>query len=592
MAELSSQPGTVQSIYAWYSEGKLLVNRRYQRKLVWTLDEKRKLVESILKKYPIPAILLAEKEGSPGTYEIIDGLQRLHAIMSFIETQYSTAEGGYFNLENFPTAKTKSQAGDFKAFETDNYITSKEVSTLLDYALALSIMRNASEKEVNDVFDRINTYGHRLSDQERRQAGVQSKFANMIRHISCTLRGDVSTDILPLEKMPSISIDLPSMKHGYDIQAEEVFWVKHGILRSTDLRDSMDEQCVADIATCIVGGELIDRSKDALDKIYNDQDEEFIRVNAALDAYGERKFSDEFKFCVDEINKTCNHTVFIKLRELIFSKKNTNPFQSIFAIVLISIHELVFKENKIISNYETLRRSLHHIADKIDTDRGAGLSDARRKHINLVKGAIRDSFVDNKKPSPVYNSHSSVDIESLIRRSEAELASYELKQGILALDNARGIDDNIFSKVINTICAMANNGKSNGIAGKIIIGIADKTADFERIKTLDGITEQKIGNRYVVGVSREIKILKITPEEYVRKWAEAIRKSKLSEPLKSQVLSNIDWNDFYGKGLLIISVPEQKDISDIDDVFYWRDADNTKEAIGKQISAITKRFRA
>ena len=63
MATLSSEPTSIQSIYNWYREGRLFVNRRYQRKLVWTLEEKQKLIDSILKDYPIPAILLAEKEG-------------------------------------------------------------------------------------------------------------------------------------------------------------------------------------------------------------------------------------------------------------------------------------------------------------------------------------------------------------------------------------------------------------------------------------------------------------------------------------------------------------------------------------------------
>ncbi len=82
MAELASQPTSIQSIYTWYNDGKINVNRRYQRKLVWTLEEKQRLIESILNKYPIPAILLAEREHA-ATYEIIDGLQRLHAIISF-----------------------------------------------------------------------------------------------------------------------------------------------------------------------------------------------------------------------------------------------------------------------------------------------------------------------------------------------------------------------------------------------------------------------------------------------------------------------------------------------------------------------------
>jgi uncharacterized protein with ParB-like and HNH nuclease domain len=62
MAELDSSPRSIQSLYSWYADKKLWVNRRYQRKLVWTLEEKQKLVASVLSGYPIPAILLAERE--------------------------------------------------------------------------------------------------------------------------------------------------------------------------------------------------------------------------------------------------------------------------------------------------------------------------------------------------------------------------------------------------------------------------------------------------------------------------------------------------------------------------------------------------
>jgi hypothetical protein len=48
-------------------------------------------------------------------------------------------------------------------------------------------------------------------------------------------------------------------RHGYQVSAADVFWVRHGILRSTDLRDAMDEQCVADIAASVVGGAIIAR---------------------------------------------------------------------------------------------------------------------------------------------------------------------------------------------------------------------------------------------------------------------------------------------------------------------------------------------
>ncbi|HHY1769295.1 TPA: DUF262 domain-containing protein, partial [Escherichia coli] len=324
MAELASQPTSIQSIYNWYIDNRLFVNRRYQRKLVWTLIEKQKLVDSILKKYPVPAILIAEREGSPGTYEIIDGLQRLHAIMSFIETSYTTIDGKIFNLQFFPTAQTRADEGFFEPDIQSEVISQRDVGTFLDYPLALSVMRNATENEINDVFDRINSYGHRLSDQERRQSGVENSFSTMVRNISCSIRGDVSSDILPLRDMPSISIDLPLTRHGYSVKADDVFWVKHGVLRSTDLRDSMDEQCIADIAACVILGEPIERSKVALDRIYDQSRPEYIQLNSALEVYGDTKFIEEFKYCLDEIIKVCENGTFIKLRELIFPDANNN----------------------------------------------------------------------------------------------------------------------------------------------------------------------------------------------------------------------------------------------------------------------------
>ena len=87
------------------------MNRRYQRKLVWTLVEKQKLVESTLRKFPVPAILLAERE--TGDYEVIDGLQRLHTLVSFIESAFPTLDKKYFDVSQFPTAKGRADEGIF-----------------------------------------------------------------------------------------------------------------------------------------------------------------------------------------------------------------------------------------------------------------------------------------------------------------------------------------------------------------------------------------------------------------------------------------------------------------------------------------------
>lgn len=589
MAELASQPTSIQSIYAWYGEDKLFVNRRYQRKLVWTLEEKQRLVESILKKYPVPAILIAERESLPGTYEIIDGLQRLHAIVSFVETSFNTLDGKLFDLKHFPTAKTRADEGLFEPQTSDTNLSQREVSTFLDYTLAVSVMRNATDVEINDVFGRINTYGHRLSDQERRQAGVLNEFSNMIRNLACTLRGDASADILPLKSMPAISVDLPKTKHGYQVQADEVFWVTQGILLSTDLRDSMDEQCIADIAASIVGGKIIERSKDALDDIYTLDTPEAECVSAALEVYGSERFAEEFKFCVDQILKVCTEGAPEKLRDIVFGKKTTNAFPSIFATLIVAFHELTVKESKKITDYSGIRKALTNLSGRIETGRKATSSEERRKNVNTVKGLIGNYFIEGDVKSQIYGSHATADIEATIRRSEIELSDYELKQGLLSLSYQREVDANLIEKVIATICAIANNGPNR--IGKVIIGVTDKKADADRVKELDGVEAKKVGRRFVVGVSREARVLGTAVDRYFSRWKDAIKKSDLSPFLRDAVLSNIDFNSFYGLGVIVITVPPQRELSYVGEKVYWRNGDATEQATSpKQIAALAKRF--
>ena len=48
------------------------------------------------------------------------------------------------------------------------------------------------------------------------------------------------------------------------------------------------------------------------------------------------------------------------------------------------------------------------------------------------------------------------------------------------------------------------------------------------MKQLDGFEPKKVGKRFVVGVVREAKVLKLSVEDYYTKWKEAVKKSPLS----------------------------------------------------------------
>jgi uncharacterized protein with ParB-like and HNH nuclease domain len=74
---VSPQGISIQSLYRSFRDGSLVVNRQYQRKLVWAVAEKQKLIDSILKDYPLPLFLLADKGSTANgatKLEVIDGM--------------------------------------------------------------------------------------------------------------------------------------------------------------------------------------------------------------------------------------------------------------------------------------------------------------------------------------------------------------------------------------------------------------------------------------------------------------------------------------------------------------------------------------
>lgn len=69
----------VERSYEDYRNNQYLVNRRYQRKLVWELEEKQAFIDSLANGYPVPLFLFAKcvYKGQDRS-EIIDGMQRLN----------------------------------------------------------------------------------------------------------------------------------------------------------------------------------------------------------------------------------------------------------------------------------------------------------------------------------------------------------------------------------------------------------------------------------------------------------------------------------------------------------------------------------
>lgn len=582
---------SVQEIYRRYRENQIIVNRKYQRKLVWSEDEKARLIDSILKGYPIPLILFAEFVGDDGRtyYEVLDGMQRLNAIVGFIENEYPVLEK-YFDIKQLARAQQAEKDGLFEAYHGDALHAPAICANLLDYQLAVTSYKVELEENVFEIFRRINSSGRQLSSQEQRQAGVLCPFSDLVRGIAAEIRGDSTSEQVALSDMPQISIGNTRENSRHGLNADNTFWVKQGIINIQNLKNSDDEEIIADILISILLDEPFARSKEKLDNAYDLSSELYSKIEASLIRYTPKKLKEDVQNtfsvlmnCIESVSKESNY-----LRGII-TPNSRITFKNAFYTLFMAMFELLVKED--LSPYDNngLLKSLYDLQSRIKVETHYATTENRRQNIDLTKGLIRPFFVKKEPAALAHGSGLALDFENSIRRSKIETPRYEFKQGLLRLSDNRKYDKALKEQILKTICAIANIGPSS--EGYIFIGVADKAADAKRIEKLDNVIPIQISNHFVVGVDREAKALGITLEDYCRRIVGFIKASPLSETLVSSVLSNIDIVDYRSLSVIRIKIPPQPEISYYGEEVYERQYNNTvKIESPKAVMAIAKRF--
>jgi hypothetical protein len=91
-----SQTGLSMFLHALYSRG-TIDSPEYQRGYVWTFPDKHRLIESIFNRTDIGKFLLMEYPDD-NRLEIVDGKQRIRAIMDYVENRFHYRGKTYFQL--------------------------------------------------------------------------------------------------------------------------------------------------------------------------------------------------------------------------------------------------------------------------------------------------------------------------------------------------------------------------------------------------------------------------------------------------------------------------------------------------------------
>lgn len=579
----------VQFLYENYLRGKYMVNRKYQRKLVWTIKEKEAFIDSLMKHYSVPLFLFAEDTNSESELmEIIDGMQRMNAIISFIENEYGIEKDGKFHYFNLDTlASTKELKDNGKLHQKSPVLGREDCTSFVSYPLPASNL-TADSKSIETVFRRINSFGRQLSEQEIRMAGAVGEFPSLVRHISAEIRGDVSRDDrMSLRDMSIISLSSARLKYGLYIP--DIFWVKNKIISEKNIRTSRDEELVSQVLAYVLLGPKTEPTKKTIDHLYHyeSKGDEYERINDLISKYGKTNITQNF-LTVHNIFKKIADEADIPLMDIIYkAHKGDGIFRS-YQILFLAVYEIVIKRGFKKVDYSKLKGILTGIGNRDFDNIGTKQWDAKFRYdkIKGVIGQIECAF-GRLSTGDVTTIDYTTQIDNLLTRSRSEGSHFDFKQTCHDLEKGRFSDD-VVKKIVKTLISMVNNPISPGY---VILGIADNRDSAEKHKKFFKSEYKSIHNSqfFVSGVEAEIKQYHDgSVDKYVKRIKGIIDTTKVKDEVKAAIKRNIQECNYYGHTIIILSLRPLSTLETYDDKFYIRQHNDCVEIKGTAILEMSR----
>ncbi|MBP2304473.1 DUF262 domain-containing protein [Azospirillum melinis] len=177
---------TVKQLVDMVAEGQIHVAPAYQRHFVWDDVRQSNLIESIFLGIPIPSLFMATNDDS--TWEVIDGLQRVTTLINFVRPVFRS---GITDISQ----ETLTISGIEKVKSLNKFSFEELPDTLklsfLTRPIRITVLNDLSDFQVRfDLFERLNTGGIVLHEQEIRNCVFQGKFNDFLKQCASDQRLD------------------------------------------------------------------------------------------------------------------------------------------------------------------------------------------------------------------------------------------------------------------------------------------------------------------------------------------------------------------------------------------------------------------
>lgn len=342
-------------------------NPDYQRRRVWSSVQKSRLIESFIMNVPIPPVFLYEIEFSK--YEIMDGLQRLSTVYDFYRDRF-TLEGleiwSELNGKKYSDLPAKVKSG----------IDRRYISTIV---ILKETAKTAEEERLlkKFVFERLNTGGTKLTDQETRNALYDGPMNKL-----CI---DIANNFTTFHKLwhikPYKEVDLIS----YQNQEED--------LEETDTRENSYIR-MEDVELVLRFFAYRQLAENPASKVKDILDSYLIEANQYND-----KLLDDLKNVYYEVIKLADQILGAKAFFLYTKKKNgftwnNSPSKVVYDPLLIALSDYIgnTEDQKILKDDKIkVKEKLEELFEKESSSfngRNSGKNDVL-KRANLFKGLLK-----------------------------------------------------------------------------------------------------------------------------------------------------------------------------------------------------------
>lgn len=211
---------TIKQLIDMIAEESINVSPDYQRRFVWDDIRQSQLIESIFLGIPIPNVFMATNLDA--SWEVIDGLQRITTTLRFASHSLAVIDG-----QDMGALKLKGleKVSSLNGVQFDDMPNNLKLN-FLTRPLRVTVLNDQSDFQVRfDLFERLNTGGIILHDQEIRNCVFRGRFADFIKE--CVKNADFDAVIKRSDKNGRGNIEELALKFFAYYEERALF--KHSV---------------------------------------------------------------------------------------------------------------------------------------------------------------------------------------------------------------------------------------------------------------------------------------------------------------------------------------------------------------------------